>query len=86
MVVTLASTLDTVVEPSEPSDRQGLDPELLGVMLQNFLPLAQTAEERSHLMKSLLSIAQNDDDAKVARMFIMYCVSQSFCEALVVQW
>lgn len=71
VVVTLASTPNMVVEPSEPSGGGGLNPVLLGVMLQNFLPLAQTAEERSHLMTSLLSVAQNDDDAKVAHMLFM---------------
>lgn len=65
MVLTLASIPNTLADLTEPSGGQGLDSELLAVMLQNFLPLAQTAEERSHMLTSLLSFAQNSDDAKV---------------------
>ncbi|XP_075891417.1 sperm-associated antigen 17 isoform X2 [Nelusetta ayraudi] len=65
VVLTLAaSTPNTGAEPSEPSGGQGLDPQLLGVMLQNFLPLAQSAEQRGHLITSLLSVARSEDDAK----------------------
>lgn len=87
VVLTLAaSTPNTGAEPSEPSGGQGLDPQLLGVMLQNFLPLAQSAEQRGHLITSLLSVARSEDDAKVARMFFNYFYYFARSVALVVQW
>lgn len=87
VVLTLAaSTTNTGAEPSEPTGGQGLDSQLLGVMLQNFLPLAQTAEERGHLMTSLLSTAQSGDDTEVARMFFDHFHHVVCVEALVVQW
>ncbi|XP_029311120.1 sperm-associated antigen 17-like isoform X2 [Cottoperca gobio] len=42
----------------------GLDFELVSFMLQSFLPLVHTEEERSHMLKSLLTTAQNEEDQK----------------------
>lgn len=87
VVLTLAaSTPNTGAETSEPFGGQGLDPQLLGVMLQNFLPLAQSAEQRGHLITSLLSVARSEDDAKVTRTFFNHFYYFANSVALVVQW
>lgn len=65
VLTSAASSSSTAMEASEPPAGPGLDPQLLGVMLHNFLPLAQTLEERGHMMMSLLSVAHSEEDAKV---------------------
>ncbi|XP_031140996.1 sperm-associated antigen 17 isoform X4 [Sander lucioperca] len=53
-----------VAEEPKPHNGAGLDYELVSFMLQSFLPLVYTQEERSHMLKSLLTIAQNEEDKK----------------------
>ncbi|XP_074555058.1 sperm-associated antigen 17 [Halichoeres trimaculatus] len=78
----LHSMLEQVViseEPSTPSpankepkpnNSPALDPVLLSFMLESFLPLLQTKEEKSRLLNKVLSKAQNEEDReKLLKMF-----------------
>ncbi|TMS02420.1 Sperm-associated antigen 17 [Larimichthys crocea] len=53
-----------VSEEPKPHSGPGLDHELVSFMLQSFLPLVHTKEERSHMLTSLLTTAQNEEDKK----------------------
>ncbi|XP_029311185.1 sperm-associated antigen 17-like [Cottoperca gobio] len=57
--------LSRATEEPKLHDGPGLDFELVSFMLQSFLPLVHTEEERSHMLKSLLTTAQNEEDQKV---------------------
>ncbi|XP_051284825.1 sperm-associated antigen 17 isoform X4 [Dicentrarchus labrax] len=67
-VCVVISTEQALSTPShvaeEPKPGPGLDHELISFMLQSFLPLIHTKEERSHMLNSLLSTAQNEEDKK----------------------
>ncbi|XP_049923564.1 sperm-associated antigen 17 isoform X3 [Epinephelus moara] len=58
------STLSHVAEESKAPSGPGLDYELLSLMLQSFLPLVYTKEEKSHMLNGLLTTAQNEEDKK----------------------
>ncbi|XP_037613814.1 sperm-associated antigen 17 isoform X2 [Sebastes umbrosus] len=58
------STLSRVAEEPKPHSAPGLDYELVSFMLQSFLPLVHTKDERSHMLNSLLTTAQNEEDKK----------------------
>nr|XP_033507561.1 sperm-associated antigen 17 isoform X6 [Epinephelus lanceolatus] len=51
-------------EESKAPSGPGLDYELLSLMLQSFLPLVYTKEEKSHMLNGLLTTAQNEEDKK----------------------
>lgn len=61
------STPSHVPEKPKPLTSPGLNHQLLSYMLQSFLPLVHTEEEKSHMLKSLLTLAQNEEDMKVKR-------------------
>ncbi|XP_045921356.1 sperm-associated antigen 17 isoform X4 [Micropterus dolomieu] len=58
------STRSHVAEESKPHSGPGLDHQLISFILQSFLPLMHTKEERSHMLNSLLTTAQNEEDKK----------------------
>ncbi|XP_044039721.1 sperm-associated antigen 17 isoform X2 [Siniperca chuatsi] len=58
------STPSHVAEEPKPHNGPGLDYQLVSLMLQRFLPLVHTKEERSHMINSLLTTAQNEEDKK----------------------
>ncbi|XP_071333844.1 sperm-associated antigen 17 isoform X2 [Trachinotus anak] len=64
------STEQSVSTPSheadnpKPHDGPWLDCQLVSYMLQSFLPLVHIKEERSHMLNSLLTIVQNEEDKK----------------------
>ncbi|XP_008296225.1 sperm-associated antigen 17 [Stegastes partitus] len=53
----------TVAETKPPSGPP-LHHELVGYMLQSFLPLVHTEEERSHMLNSLVATVDNEEDRK----------------------
>ncbi|KAM9335587.1 sperm-associated antigen 17 [Symphorus nematophorus] len=59
-----SSTLSHVPGEPKPHSGPGLDPELLSFMLQSFLPLVHTQEERRHMLDSLLTTTQSEEDKK----------------------
>ncbi|XP_050932117.1 sperm-associated antigen 17 isoform X1 [Lates calcarifer] len=58
------STQSHVAEIPKPDDGPWLDCQLVSYMLQSFLPLVHTEEEKSHMLDSLLTIVQNEEDKK----------------------
>nr|XP_020479386.1 sperm-associated antigen 17 [Monopterus albus] len=58
------STQSHVAEKPRPQDGPWLDHELVSYMLQSFLPLVHTEEERSLMLSSLLSKVQAEEDKK----------------------
>ncbi|XP_056225932.1 sperm-associated antigen 17 isoform X2 [Seriola aureovittata] len=58
------STQSHVAEKPKPHDGPWLDCRLVSYMLQSFLPLVHTKEERSHMLNNLLTIIQNEEDKK----------------------
>ncbi|XP_029311178.1 sperm-associated antigen 17-like [Cottoperca gobio] len=68
--------LSRATEEPKLHDGPGLDFELVSFMLQSFLPLVHTEEERSHMLKSLLTTAQNEEDQKVQRFSLKILVTQ----------
>ena len=61
------STSSHVSEKPKLLTSPGLNHQLLSHMLQSFLPLVHTEEGKSHMFKSLLTLAQNEEDMKVKR-------------------
>ncbi|XP_065806901.1 sperm-associated antigen 17 [Labrus bergylta] len=53
-----------VAEKPKPRHGPGLDYKLLSFMLESFLPLLRTEEEKSQLLNSLLTKAQSEEDRK----------------------
>ncbi|XP_040887756.1 sperm-associated antigen 17 [Toxotes jaculatrix] len=53
-----------VAKKPSPHNGPWLDCELASYMLQSFLPLVHTEEEKSHMLNSLLTIVHNEEDAK----------------------
>ncbi|XP_044196890.1 sperm-associated antigen 17 isoform X3 [Thunnus albacares] len=51
-----------VADESEPHNGPWLDHQLVSYMLQSFLPLVHTEEERSRMLHSLLTTVQNEGD------------------------
>ncbi|KAM8900354.1 sperm-associated antigen 17 isoform 2-T3 [Spinachia spinachia] len=58
------SSIPSYVAEAQEHDCPGLNDRLIGFMLQNFLPLAHTDTERSHILNSLLTATQNDEHKK----------------------
>ncbi|XP_030578529.1 sperm-associated antigen 17 [Archocentrus centrarchus] len=58
------STLPHVAEESKPLSGPWLDHQLVSYMLQRFLPLIHTEEERHCLLNNLLTTVQNEEDKK----------------------
>ncbi|XP_073330742.1 sperm-associated antigen 17 [Pagrus major] len=58
------STLSHVPEEPKLLTGPGLNHQLLSYMIQSFLPLVHTEEEKSHVLNSLLTLAQNEEDMK----------------------
>ncbi|XP_047456717.1 sperm-associated antigen 17 isoform X2 [Mugil cephalus] len=58
------SALPHVEELPRPADASWLDHQLVSYMLQSFLPLAGTDEEKSRMLNNLLTTVQNDEDKK----------------------
>ncbi|XP_059211469.1 sperm-associated antigen 17 isoform X3 [Centropristis striata] len=63
-VHTVQSTVSREAEEPKPHSGPGLDYQLLSFMLQSFLPLVHTEEEKSHMLNYLLTTAQNEEDKK----------------------
>nr|XP_046236431.1 sperm-associated antigen 17 isoform X2 [Scatophagus argus] len=59
-----STTLSHSIEEPKSRSGPGLDHQLVSFMLQSFLPLVHTKEERSHMLNSLLTTARNDEDVK----------------------
>ncbi|KAF7650798.1 hypothetical protein LDENG_00120320 [Lucifuga dentata] len=57
-----ASPPSIVAEESRPPDAPWLDHQLLSHMLETFLPLVHTKEERTNMLNSLLTPVQNEKD------------------------
>ncbi|XP_069374874.1 sperm-associated antigen 17 isoform X3 [Paralichthys olivaceus] len=55
-------TKSCMAEKHKPSDGSWLDCELVDYMLQSFLPLVHTEEDRSHMLDSLVTVVQSDKD------------------------
>uniref|UniRef100_A0A8C3A475 Uncharacterized protein n=1 Tax=Cyclopterus lumpus TaxID=8103 RepID=A0A8C3A475_CYCLU len=71
VVISTEESLPTVscVAEAEPHNGLGLDSQLISFMLQSFLPLVHTKVERSHMLNSLLTTAQNEEDKKAVQGF-----------------
>ncbi|XP_034757010.1 sperm-associated antigen 17 isoform X3 [Etheostoma cragini] len=59
-----SSALSHMAEALQPNNGAGLEYELVSFMLQSFLPLVCTQEERGHMLKSLLTTVQNEEVKK----------------------
>ncbi|XP_035479939.2 sperm-associated antigen 17 isoform X3 [Scophthalmus maximus] len=53
-----------VAKRPKPPDDPWLDCELVDHMLQSFLPVVHSEDERSHMLNSLLTVVQNEEDKK----------------------
>lgn len=68
------SSEPVVSEKPKPPDGLWLDEHLVGVLLQSFLPLVHTEEERNLMLNSLLTTVNHEEDKKVSQTSILLCV------------
>lgn len=76
-VASVTSSPSQTPEQSEPPRGPWIDQQLVSYMLQSFLPLVHTDEERSRMLAYLLMTVQNEEERTVtccAR--IQYCIKQ----------
>lgn len=68
VVITLDPDTAPLVAPKKPKPGPWLDSDLAAFMLESFLPLVHTEEQRQEMFNNLLTTVESDDDKKVVSL------------------